>query len=79
MSLPKSGVGRRRVVTSVRDPSVVIVHTEVQPIIFSIECIQLLHGELRHENWYNRSASLRASSPLYVIAHGHVAYAPFID
>ena len=38
----------------------------------------MLHGGLRHESWRNRSASQRDSSQ-YVIGHGHVAYAPFID
>ena len=33
---------------------------------------------LRHESWCNISVSQRPSSQ-YVIVHGHVAYAPFID
>ena len=38
----------------------------------------MLHGDLKHESWCNRSASQRASNQ-YVTGHGHVAYASFID
>ena len=68
--------GKTKTLTSTYTPLQLLWYWQLGQAYFILW--RMLHGELRRERWCNRSASQRASSQ-YVIGHGHVTYAPFID